>query len=148
LSPSDEKYRARYGGNALERDGALHNGPAFPWLLGPYVQLLLRVSGANSASRAAAYSVIRANVDYAAGQGMGQIPELFDGESRHNPGGAIASGASVGEILRIYSESVLSISPTAEVPERVRPIARAHTAKESAQAAQSARDLPLRSAQD
>ena len=50
-------------------------------------------------------------LDYLRGDGMGQLCELFDGNAPHRPGGATASAASVGEILRAYVEDVLDVPP-------------------------------------
>jgi glycogen debranching enzyme len=44
-------------------------------------------------------------------EGVGQLPELFDGDAPHRAGGAIASAASVGEVLRAYVEDVLDQNP-------------------------------------
>jgi glycogen debranching enzyme len=45
--------------------------------------------------------------------GLGQLCELFDGDAPHRPGGAIASAASVGELLRCYVEDILDQAPQA-----------------------------------
>jgi predicted glycogen debranching enzyme len=111
LAQSDEKYRPTYAGNVASRDAAHHNGSAFPWLLGPYVQLMLRVRGRNARTRAMAREALVECLNFAAGQGMGQIPELFDGDAPHRSGGAIASAASVGQVLRCYVEDVLGKEP-------------------------------------
>ena len=46
LSPSDPAYRGRYAGGRVERDGAYHQGTAWPWLLGPFVAAWQAVRGA------------------------------------------------------------------------------------------------------
>ncbi|HEY8746764.1 MAG TPA: amylo-alpha-1,6-glucosidase, partial [Tepidisphaeraceae bacterium] len=108
LSPDHRDYQPScYAGNVQARDGAHHNGSAFPWLLGAYAQVLLRVRGRNGASRAAVHQVLEPCLQFAMDAGTGQIPELFDSQSPHAAGGAIASAASVGEILRCYAEDVL-----------------------------------------
>src|SRR5439155_19325298 len=45
LDPGDPRYRGRFMGSLFERDGAYHNGTAWPWLLGPYAEALMRVDG-------------------------------------------------------------------------------------------------------
>ena len=111
LSPTDPKYRPQYTGNVAQRDAAHHNGSGFPWLLGPYAQLFLRVHGKTPRTRAAIAELLKPCLDFAAGQGMGQIPELFDADSPHAPGGALASATSVGQLLRCYVEDVLGKEP-------------------------------------
>ncbi|WP_148360287.1 amylo-alpha-1,6-glucosidase, partial [Acidisphaera rubrifaciens] len=43
LSSSDPDYHPRYAGGSAERDGAYHQGTAWPWLLGPFVAAWLAV---------------------------------------------------------------------------------------------------------
>ncbi|MEP7274081.1 MAG: amylo-alpha-1,6-glucosidase, partial [Acidobacteriota bacterium] len=47
LSPADPKYRGRYSGSPLERDGAYHQGTVWAWLIGPFVTAYLKVNGRN-----------------------------------------------------------------------------------------------------
>ncbi len=42
-------YRGRYEGGPLERDGAYHQGTAWPWLLGAFVDAWVRVRGGGAA---------------------------------------------------------------------------------------------------
>jgi predicted glycogen debranching enzyme len=107
LAPDDPNYQGRYGGTVVARDRACHNGSAFPWLLGPLVTLFTRVRGRGPAAREAALALLRPCIEYMNGQGMGQLCELFDGNAPHAPGGAPASAAAVGELLRCYVEHVL-----------------------------------------
>ena len=111
LSPGDSRYVGRYEGNVQSRDRAHHNGSAFPWLLGPYVTALMKVRGRGAAARQEARDVLRPCLEFLLSDGAGQIPELFDGDDPHRPGGAIASGLSVGELLRCYTEDILLLSP-------------------------------------
>jgi glycogen debranching enzyme len=106
LSPADPNYQPRYVGNVASRDRAHHNGPAFPWLLGPLVTVHVRVRGTGEKSRAEALDLIRGCLDHLRGDGLGQVCELFDGNSPHAPGGALAAAAAVGELLRCYVEDI------------------------------------------
>lgn len=115
LAPDAPAYQGRYAGDVPVRDRALHNGSAFPWLMGPYVNGLLKVRGHNDVTRAMAHELLRPCIEYAQGAGMGQLPELFDGDAPHAAGGAPASAASVGEVLRCYFEDVLGLEPAANV---------------------------------
>jgi len=113
LAPRDMNYHGRYGGPIMARDRAYHQGSAFPWLLGPFVAAFTRLYGKSPAARREAVGMLRPSLDYLAGRGVGQLPELFDGDSPHHPGGLTASARSVAEILRVYSELILDRVPTA-----------------------------------
>jgi predicted glycogen debranching enzyme len=111
LAPDDAKYRGKYAGDVVARDQAYHQGPAYPWLLGPYIRAFVRVAKGSPQARAAARDMLQACVNYMQSTGLGQIPELFDGDAPHRPGGAIASARSVAELLRAYVEDILSTPP-------------------------------------
>jgi predicted glycogen debranching enzyme len=116
LAPDDPNYHARYGGNPQARDRAHHNGPAYPWLLGPLVTTYIKVRGRGQAARAAALAMLRPCLDYLAGAGGGQLPELFDGTAPQLPGGAPASALSAAELLRCYAEDIADEVPTPDGP--------------------------------
>ncbi|MEZ0265218.1 MAG: amylo-alpha-1,6-glucosidase [Phycisphaerae bacterium] len=123
LSPRDPNYHGRYGGPVLSRDGAYHNGPAFPWLLGPFLTAFVRLHGRSASARREAAGMLRPCLEYMSGAGLGQLPELFDGEPPYHAGGLPASARSVGEVLRAYvgevvdpvneTEVKVSLAPTA-----------------------------------
>ncbi|HET6247228.1 MAG TPA: amylo-alpha-1,6-glucosidase [Tepidisphaeraceae bacterium] len=112
LVAGDAYYMGRYEGNVVSRDRANYNGSAHPWLLGPYVTALLRVRGRASAARDEAKAALAGCLDYITGDGLGNLCELFDGDSPHRPGGAVNSSCAVGELLRAYAEEVLDLCPT------------------------------------
>jgi glycogen debranching enzyme len=102
LSPFDPAYRACYGGDPIERDGAYHQGTVWPWLLGSYVDAFLRVYGADEAARQvpAMLGLLAAHLrDY----GLGGIAEVFDGEPPHRPNGCPWQAWSVAELLRVLA---------------------------------------------
>ncbi len=106
LAPDDPSYRARYAGDVIARDRAYHNGSAYPWLLGPLVTALMRTHGKGHSTRRQVREMLAGPLEHLAATGMGQLPELFDGDAPHKPGGLIASVRSVAEILRCYAEDV------------------------------------------
>jgi glycogen debranching enzyme len=111
LAPQEPAYCGRYGGNVIARDRAVHCGPAFPWLLGPLVTAYLRVHGRGEGARREAAALLQPCIGHLRGDGVGQLPELFDGDSPQYPGGAVASALSVAEVLRAYAEDVLDRAP-------------------------------------
>jgi glycogen debranching enzyme len=116
LSPRDPGYVGRYAGNVVARDRAAHGGSAYPWLLGPLVTAYVRVHGRGNGARRGASDLLQGCIDHLRGDGLGQLPELFDGDPPHNCGGAIASALSVAEVLRAYYEDVLDRAPAPPPP--------------------------------
>lgn len=104
LCPTDRRYTGTFRGNVMMRDRARHNGCVFPWLLGPYLQLHLRVHGNDDRARRAAAQLLNGCEQHLLGAGLGQLPEMFEGNAPHNPGGAIGSAASVGQVLTALNE--------------------------------------------
>jgi glycogen debranching enzyme len=111
LSPHEPGYAGRYAGNVIQRDRAAHGGSAYPWLLGPLVTAYIRVHGRGEGARREAGELLQGCLNHLRGDGAGQLPELFDADAPHAPGGAIASALSVAEVLRAYYEDVLDRAP-------------------------------------
>lgn len=101
LDPSHPDYRGRFEGGPAERDAAYHQGTVWPWLLGPFVDAHLAVRGNNPESRRVASAWLAPLVEHLFGPGLGQLPEVFDGDAPHRPGGCVAQAWSVGEVLRV-----------------------------------------------
>jgi predicted glycogen debranching enzyme len=100
LDPAHPDYRGRFEGGPAERDAAYHQGTAWPWLLGPLVDAHLAVRGNTPDSRRTAAAWLAPLVEHLFGPGMGLLPEVFDGDPPHRPGGCVAQAWSVGEVLR------------------------------------------------
>jgi len=98
LAPHDPAYRGRYEGPPEQRDAAYHQGTVWPWLLGPFIAADVRFN--SEAARNRIPALLAPLRQYAAGRGVGQIPEIFDGDAPHAPRGCIAQAWSVAEILR------------------------------------------------
>ncbi len=111
LAPTDPGYEGRYQGDVVARDRAYHQGSVYPWLLGPYVTALVRANSHSQSAKSQARQSLSSCIRYMQTDGLGQIPELFDGDAPHHPGGALASARSVAEILRCYVEDVIDPAP-------------------------------------
>jgi len=98
LSPDDPEYRSLYAGDARERDGAYHQGTAWPWLSGALVAAHLRVHGDPAAARALLAPLQHHLMD----AGLGSISEIADGEPPHLPRGCPWQAWSVAESLRAW----------------------------------------------
>jgi predicted glycogen debranching enzyme len=95
LSPRDPRYRGHYGGDARYRDSSYHQGTAWGWLIGPFIQAFLRVNGdANQA-----LSFLAPFENHLQVRGLGTASEIFDGDPPYSPQGCFAQAWTVGEIL-------------------------------------------------
>ena len=106
LAPSDPQYRGRYEGDPRRRDSAYHQGTVWPWLMGPFVTAYLKVNGGSSEARRQAAQWIEELGRYMNDEGVGQIPEVFDGDAPHRAGGCMAQAWSVAELLRTVVEEI------------------------------------------
>jgi len=101
LSPDDSAYCGRYVGGPDERDAAYHQGTAWPWLLGPYVDAVFAAECPECA-RAEAAQILAGLLDSMEEAGLGFIGEVYDGDPPHRPGGCIAQAWSVAAAIHIW----------------------------------------------
>ncbi len=99
LSPKSGAYNPMYVGPQQQRDFAYHQGTAWPWLAGFYMEACLRVFGRSRVS-----FIERQLVGYEEElfyHCIGTIPELFDGNPPFHGRGAISFAMNVAEIMRV-----------------------------------------------
>ena len=106
LSPTDSRYRARYEGGVLERDGAYHQGTVWPFLLGPLVTAWIKVHGRNASALKHARAFLDGIGAHLKEACLGQVSEIFDAEAPHNARGCYAQAWSVAEPLRALIEDL------------------------------------------
>ncbi|PKP46397.1 MAG: amylo-alpha-1,6-glucosidase, partial [Bacteroidetes bacterium HGW-Bacteroidetes-11] len=99
LAPKNVLYKGIYSGTQTERDLAYHQGTAYPWLLGHFVEGYLKIHGKSGLSLVT--SLYRGFEDVMMEHGIGTISEVYDGDPPHKPGGAISQAWNVAELLRI-----------------------------------------------
>ena len=99
LSPKSEGYKPYYVGPQYERDLAYHQGTAWPWLLGAYLEAYLRVFGKSGVSFAE--RMLISMEDEMSLHCIGTIPELFDGNPPFTGRGAISFAMNVAAMLRV-----------------------------------------------
>jgi predicted glycogen debranching enzyme len=104
LAPEDPRYRAYYDGGTWDRDTAYHQGTVWAWLVGPYVDALVRVRGLSDETRAEARKLLDPLLDHVRDAGLGSISEIFDGDAPHMPRGCVSQAWSVAEVLRVYHQ--------------------------------------------
>jgi predicted glycogen debranching enzyme len=111
LAPGDPQYRGRFEGDPFSRDGAYHQGTVWPWLLGPFITAYLEVNERSQSSRKQAEHWLSDLRRYLENEGLGQIPEVFDGDPPHRAGGCLAQAWSVADLLRASVEDMYSTAP-------------------------------------
>jgi predicted glycogen debranching enzyme len=110
LAPGAEGYTARYQGGIRERDAGYHQGTAWPWLLGPFVEAWVRVRRGGAEVRTEARRrFFQPLLDHLSQAGVGHISEIADAEPPHTPRGCPFQAWSVGEALRL-DRLVLGVS--------------------------------------
>jgi predicted glycogen debranching enzyme len=100
LAPQDPQYSGHYTGGPHERDAVYHQGTVWSWLSGPFALAHYRAYG--HAERALEFlTPIDGHLRAAC---LGQVSEIFDGDSPFHPRGCFAQAWSVAELLRIWRE--------------------------------------------
>jgi glycogen debranching enzyme len=99
--PQDHpSYRGRYTGGFFERDSAYHQGTVWAWLIGPYVEAVLRAGKFSEAARTEALAALRPLLDDLLGEGIGQLHEIYEADAPHRAVGCVAQAWSISEALR------------------------------------------------
>ncbi|MEP6844792.1 MAG: amylo-alpha-1,6-glucosidase [Panacibacter sp.] len=104
LTPEDAHYIGIYGGDAYKRDSSYHQGTVWSWLLGPYVDAIMRHHLEESFAKRKAQKVID-DFKYHLNEGcIGSVSEIMDADGAHHPRGCIAQAWGVAEVLRVMKE--------------------------------------------
>lgn len=98
LSPKSYGYRPSYVGSPEERELALHQGPARPWLMGFYADAYLRVFGMSGVSYID--RMLIGFEDEMPNGCIGSLSQLYDGNPPYVGRGAISHATNVAEVLR------------------------------------------------
>jgi predicted glycogen debranching enzyme len=99
LSPKSEGYRPECCGSQSERSLSCHQGTAWPWLLGVYLEAYLRRFKRGGLSFVERMMIsMEEEVKLHC---IGTIPELFDGNPPFQSRGAISFAMNVSAILRV-----------------------------------------------
>lgn len=98
LSPKSGGYNPMYMGPQRQRDEAYHQGTAWPWLMGFYLEAYLRVYKMSGLSFIERQLIgIEEELFYHC---LGSIPELFDGNPPFHGRGAMSFAMNIAGILR------------------------------------------------
>ncbi|ARP84441.1 glycogen debranching protein [Bordetella genomosp. 8] len=110
LAPGDPAYTGHYRGGPVQRDAAYHQGTAWPWLIGAFVQAWLRTRATAGAqgdelspaaleqARERWLAPLYRHLDEA---GLDHVSEIADGDAPHRCAGAPFQAWSLGELLRV-----------------------------------------------
>lgn len=98
LSPNSYGYRPFYQGSPEEREMAIHQGPARPWLFGFYAEAYLKVFGLSGVSYID--RMLIGFEDELSNGCIGSLSQLYDGNPPFQGRGAVSHATNVAEILR------------------------------------------------
>jgi predicted glycogen debranching enzyme len=102
LAPDDPAYCAVYAGGRRDRDGAYHQGTAWPWLLGAFVLAWVAVRGGTAEAKAEGYvRFVQPLLRHLDEAGIGHISEIADAQAPHTPRGCPFQAWSVAEAVRL-----------------------------------------------
>ena len=102
LAPGEKNYAPSYGGGAMERDGAYHQGTVWPWLAGAFVEAWVRVHGGTTEAKARARELfLTPRLSRLDLPGLNHVPEIADAEPPHTARGCPFQAWSLGEVLRL-----------------------------------------------
>ena len=99
LSPKSGGYNPMYVGSQIQRDYAYHQGTAWPWLAGFYMEACLHLY--KNSRLSFVERVLVGFEEEMFSHCIGTIPELFDGNPPYYARGAISFAMNVAEILRV-----------------------------------------------
>lgn len=97
LSPKSYAYRPNYVGSPLEREYAVHQGPARPWLFGFYADAYFKVFGISGL--AFIERMLIGYEDEMSEGCIGSLSEMYDANPPFTGRGAVSTAKNVGQIL-------------------------------------------------
>ena len=111
LARDEPEYATACVGSLADRDRAYHNGPAWPWLMGPFVDAWVRsratgggpwaIKAVKAEARRRFLGGLARHLDTA---GIGHVSEMADAEEPWTPRGCPFQAWSVAEMLRLLAE--------------------------------------------
>ena len=102
LPKSDVHYVGVYGGDQWHRDSSYHQGTVWSWLLGAYVDAVVKLNAKSGKQKA---KKIIEDFTYHLNVGcIGSVSEIFDADEPHHPRGCVAQAWGVAEVLRVIKD--------------------------------------------
>ena len=103
LPEDDPHYHGVYAGKLYDRDMAYHQGTAWAFPLGAFIEAYLKVNEFSPRAKEYAATLLEPMKKHLDDGCIGGIAEIFDGDAPHISRGCYTQAWSVGEILRAYS---------------------------------------------
>ena len=75
-------------------------------MIGPFLTAYLKVNGRSGKARRQVEQWLNDLRTFMLDEGVGQVPEVFDGDAPHRAGGCLAQAWSVAELLRVCVEEL------------------------------------------
>ncbi|RDY31616.1 amylo-alpha-1,6-glucosidase [Lachnotalea glycerini] len=104
LNKNDKDYKPFYGGTHFNRDMAYHQGTVWAFPLGAYYLAYLKVNDYKREAVSKVKEQLCALKACMREGCIGQIAEIYDGETPSVSRGCFAQAWSVGELLRVYAK--------------------------------------------
>jgi predicted glycogen debranching enzyme len=101
LSSDNPNYRGACLGTIKERDGAYHQGTAWGWLLGPFLEAYLKANGMTSQAITHAGIMMDLWMGELTNGGQNTLSEIMDGDEPFTVRGCISQAWSIAEALRL-----------------------------------------------
>lgn len=102
LSRKDKEYHGKCCGTQYERDMAYHQGTVWPFPLGGFYLAYLKVHDYEEGAVLWVKKQLEILEAYFLEGCVGQLAEIYDGDSPDTSRGCFAQAWSVGELLRVY----------------------------------------------
>ncbi len=102
LSRDHPDYKSRYFGDLRARDAAYHQGTAWAWLIGPFIDAWLKVHPEDYIGARRYLEGLIEHLDHGC---VGSISEVFDAEEPFTQRACIAQAWSVAEVLRCWAKT-------------------------------------------
>ena len=103
LAYDDEEYKKIYKGDLVARDSAYHQGTIWSWLIGPFITAISYYYKDKELCR----QLIEPFYDHVKDRGLGNVSEVFDGNSPYIARGCYAQAWGAAELLRVYMEHIV-----------------------------------------
>jgi predicted glycogen debranching enzyme len=97
LDPKHPEFKRTYHGDLKTRDAAYHQGTVWSFLIGPYIDVFLKL---HPGKREAAQELLQGLIHHVGEAGVGSISEVFDAEAPYTARGCMAQAWGVAELLR------------------------------------------------
>ena len=95
LSPGNPEYKG---------ENSPYNGGVWPWLLGPYIKVFIKLYGKRLKAQEILEGVFEHHIKEG---GLGTISEFLDGDPPFKSRGCISYSCSVAELIRCYFEDIM-----------------------------------------